>query len=216
MNIAICGHSFVASLQHFITNKYIESKSDLNFHRYAAHHLQVAGLASHVFFHGESGAKIMENFHLPAQLLAHNKVDILLLDIGTNDVVNQNVDTREIADQIFAHAEAARDLFNVRAVVIFSVIKRENGLQSCSKELFLERAGSLNSLLFKKTANERQIHFRKHPGFETTHEGAPLPMSHISRDGIHPNTPDGRRKYIRSVTSAIHFAIKQANSLVLN
>ena len=211
MNIALSGHSFVVSLYQHIQNQHKQAKSVQEFPRYASHHLQVAGMAKHIFFHGQSGAKITENFHLPVSLLSQHNPDILILDIGTNDVTNPNLDVQVIADQIMAHAEAACELFKVRLVVITSVIMREKGLQGYTKEQFLAKAEALNSILLNMTASTTNILFHKHPGFSTSHDGSPLPMSHISRDGIHPNTFDGRRKYVRSITSAIHKAVKRVN-----
>ena len=212
MKILVLGHSFVISFKAFLQNQYVKSGENISFEAFVARYLKVGRLVSEVHLHGVSGGKITENLHLPVRKLKDTRPGIVIFDAGSNDAAKLLIDIGEIVFQIKAHAEALRDLWGVREVILCSLTNRDIGM-NMPHHLYADRIYAINGMLKDYCANEPQIRYHSHPGFWRTPEGALADTTAYSFDGIHPNRPEGRKKYQKSLTTAIHVALKDVRDL---
>jgi hypothetical protein len=92
-----------------------------------------------------------------------------------------------------------------------SIVPRAGGLANLSYARFRELMSHVEEDLKKMIGAEEYIFFHKHKGFfESENNGikSELEISSWSKDGIHPNLPEGRRKYKKSLRNAIFRALK--------
>ena len=203
---ALIGHSFVAGLQQFLWN---DKQRAIPIPQFAAHSIKVSNLVESVSFYGERGATVT-GIH---QILPNTiREDVVLLDIGTNDIV-QGTPVQKIADSITQLALRILSL-GAAIVCVLSVVPRSSGLGPITKDDFRRRAETLESALKSQFQRIPRVLFKKHKGFyEIECNGAkiPKPTFSWSRDGIHPNRPDnsfGKKLYMNSLRSAIVASVK--------
>ena len=205
--VTIWGHSFVVSLTHFLRNKQKHSSFQGGFPSFCAWYLQVSDLVAEVHLIGVNGGKITQNLHIPTSELLSLKPDIVIIEVGSNDAALSKTTINEIACQIIDHAESIRDLFHVSKTVVCSLIKREMGIQMSAQSFFRKIYG-INGVLRRALSNQQGIKFHHHKGFWREADGRIGDTTEFSFDGIHPNRPEGRRKYIKSITAAIRNAAR--------
>lgn len=201
------GHSFVAGLRQFLLN---EGHQYVPIEKYTASRLKVSNLVHSVSLVGKRGATIRDIHALLPQPIED---DILLLDIGTNDIV-QGVPIQHLCQSTIQLVKMILTL-GPSVVCVLSVVPRAAGLSSLSEQDFLERALALEQALKPQLALIKNAIYHKHKGFyEVESQGKKTYMSPYawSRDGIHPNRPgntNGKKKYMNSLRNAIVACVKQ-------
>ncbi len=85
--VIVCGHSYVKRIGKILDEKRDEEKSHLPMEAFAPQYLKLSQLVNNIFFDGESGAGVMDDFSLLPFLLRNNKPSVVIMDIGSNDIV---------------------------------------------------------------------------------------------------------------------------------
>ena len=206
LDCVILGHSFIQGLLQHYEHSWTGHPS--LFEHQVAKNLEISCNVKRVFLFGKNGATV-ESLELPWTLLRNVHPAIILLDLGTNDLV-MGVTPDVLAGFLVNLARTCRDAFNA-VVVILSVIPREGNLACWTPGEFKKLINQLDIEVKKIIVSERKIIFHKHKGFfQTECDGvkADLPVYSWSKDGIHPNRPEGRTKYKKSLRNAVFKALK--------
>ena len=204
--VIVIGHSFVYGFCQYLKNKLVASHSHDTLEVYAANYLNLNNKVDQVLFMGESGATIMDDFRLPTFLLRICKPTIVILDIGTNDIVLGH-STSSICAALVDTATHLRELFNVSQVLICSCLRRERCFGNLSVTQFNDLVVCLNTQIAAATKYLPGINYHTHRGFWKEQDGMDMKVSDWSNDGIHPNSFLGRRKYSKSLQRAVHVAL---------
>jgi lysophospholipase L1-like esterase len=139
------------------------------------------------------------NFSLPHGDLQRYSPDFVILEFGTNDIVN-GADPLNIATTIIDIANNLINQYGVHQVFVCSILYRSHKLHGMDPLHFKSQAIKVNSYLRNMCADERYLAFHNHRGFWEA------PIHVWSRDGVHPNTTQGRKKYLGSIRQAIFLA----------
>ena len=192
----LIGHSFVHSL---MTHLSFDSQPTGSF---LARKLNIERIVSQFHMHGERGSRICSrSFTLPHRLLQRVKPDFVILDFGTNDIVN-GTHPFDVAAKLLQLADRFHSQYHVNTVVICSVINRQSRLNDLSPSQFASAAFDLNDFVKQSTAASPRTIYHLHKGFWED------PISVWSRDGIHPNATLGRKRYIKSIRRAAFTALQ--------
>ncbi len=203
----------MVSYQDHLENKYSKLATELTWNEYVCNELGVSKWVKEICFKGIRGAKVTENYNLPAPMLVHGQFHIGILDIGSNDVTMSKLSEERITWHIMAEAEAMRDLFHIPVVKVCSIIHRDNAGDLSPSE-FRVKAHEVNRRLQTECAARPRISYHGHEGFWRDKHGQQLADTYAhSYDGIHPNTPLGRQLYRASLTRAIHNAKRELAQL---
>ena len=155
---------------------------------------------------GQRGATT-ESYRVPALSLNNLKPSLILIDLGTNDLV-AGLEPLIVAEKIFSLARHLENSY--KAVVgVCSVLYRADHLVQ-SVQTFEQNVHVINSHLRLMASKEDKIFFHMHKGFwETEEQGKKLKMSVQvwSHDLVHPNNQIGRAKYKNSIRNAISAAL---------
>jgi hypothetical protein len=205
-SVAILGHSFIFGLQSHFENRFKGHPNDLE--HFIAEELAVSDHVQRLFLFGQRGATI-ESFDMPEMCLSHIHPAIIILDLGTNDLVY--CDKLEwLAKDLVDLARFCRDRFQA-IVGVCSIVRRTGSLGKIDSEEFDRRATGINEILREQLSYQENIFFHSHKGFwdkEISGQKYPLSVEEWSGDGIHPNLPGGRKKYKNSLRRAICKALK--------
>jgi len=207
MTVLVWGHSFVVSFNDSLLYKYGKSGITIPFPKYVAQFLKVDHLVAGVHLVGKSGGKITSNLHLPVDKLTELQPDMVIIEAGANDAAKNNIKIHDISTQLIDHARALRDLYQVNLTVVCSLIKRDIGMDMTAERYF-DKIFYINHELKEALRVEPGIKYHVHPGFWRDGNGAITDTSHFSFDGLHPNSPDGRHKYARSIREIIHHGVR--------
>ena len=185
------GHSYVTSLADHLQN-FCPSPLGPDT---AASLLGISDHYSHLHLYGQSGAAILkpDTFTVPYAALHFHRPQVVLLEFGSKDLAS-GVEPLPVASAIIALAQELISL-GVRRTVIFGSLIRTANL-SVSQDVMLRHSKQCNTMLYHLCDVEQRIEFRTHNGFWD------IPVHQWSRDGIHPNTQEGRRKHTRSIRFA--------------
>jgi hypothetical protein len=163
--------------------------------------LRVAQNINQVYLLGRRGA-LAQNFAVPKALLNILNPDVIVLDIGTNDlargvtVTNLVEGMKTISSQLLNHCSC---------VVLLSIVPRGAGfVEPVDQTSFYVAMKRTNYIL--KHCNWEGVRFWKQKGFYEIQSGGKKiqkPISDWSYDGIHPNKPVGRSLYANSIRSAL-------------
>lgn len=191
----ILGHSFVAgTLHHLSPASHPSSQRTASLFR-------VNKTVPNLKLYGERGARVTHpNFTLPDQALRHYKPSFAILEYGTNDIVF-GADPLDIATTIIDIANELLSTYSVYQVYICSILNRTGSLHSITPHYFKSQAFKINHYLSTMCKDEPNLHFHVHKGFWS------IPPHKWTRDGVHPNTKEGRSKYISSLRKAIFLAV---------
>jgi len=185
------GHSYVSSLADHLQN-FCPSPLGPDT---AANLMGISNHFGHLHLHGQSGAAILDanSFSVPYSALHFHRPQVALLEFGSNDLA-RGAEPLSVSSAIL---DLAKELTNlgVRRVVVFGPLLRTANL-SVSPEVMWDLSKKCNTILYHLCDVEPHIEFRTHNGFWD------VPIHQWSWDGIHPNTPEGRRKHKRSVRFA--------------
>ena len=209
LKVVVLGHSFVSGLDQHFRAKYKGQPQALESH--IALELKVDRNIASVTLLGQSGAKAL-NFEAPTYILDKIRPNIIILDLGSNDLA-EGIVPEVVRDKIVAIAEGLQDAYSA-AVGILSVLPREKGV-SLGPAAFRQAFEAYNLSVKIATRNLTPIFFFSHKGFweqQVTMGQAifklPMLLEAWSKDGIHPNSIEGRKKYKNSIRTAICQAIK--------
>ena len=191
--VLLLGHSFVRSLKDYLHPSH--PFSDL------APELRTSDMSS-LQIHGISGAFITNPSHISEflHILSQENFDMLILDIGTNDLA-AGIPPLIVAVEIIKFLEKVLKSQSNLHVMVCSVIPRSSRLNS-SESNFKSNIVNYNTYLRNMCSVNSSIHYWKHKGFWAD------PVSYWSRDGIHPNSRIGRKRYCTSIKNAIFKAVQ--------
>lgn len=206
----LIGHSFPKSLHDHLLVKYEaasrkhQSYAITSLETFAVRHIEVDRSIASLHMWGKGGSKVVSDFDLTESEIREIKPDIVLLDLGTNDVVQPQVSTEAIIKGIWLQALLLKDVFGVDIVVLCSIVRRETDARMTPQH-FMSRAHIVNSTLRElcKQKGQGKIIYHLHRGFWRDTNMRPSEPSDWAKDGIHPNLPIGRRKYKSSLKSAL-------------
>ena len=170
--------------------------------------LKIDDYVARVFLYGVSGAKV-HNFNIPRLMLSRIRPSIILLDLGTNDLVG-GAKVSVLVNGLRDMAIDLRDDLQA-VVVIMSVLYRAEGLGGFTPESFKHEVEKFNLELSLRVKDDANVVFHKHKGFWEQEMGGKkveLPIESWSRDGIHPNSSQGRLRYKKSIRAAMVKALK--------
>ena len=125
---------------------------------------------------------------------------IMIMDIGTNDLA-AGIPPLIVAVEIIKFFEKVLKSQSNLHVMVCSVIPRSSRLNS-SESNFKLNIVNCNTYLRNMCSVNSSIHYWKHKGFWAD------PVSYWSRDGIHPNSRIGRKRYCTSIKNGIFMAVQ--------
>jgi hypothetical protein len=199
--VLVLGHSFVRRLHDFASSGSEGTSADFGF-----------PASCEVFFRGRGGRLV---HHLWAELDAISDIapEIVILDIGTNDLSSSTAPPGEIAYSVFFFAQHLVEQCAVKAIHIAQVFRR---LPDSART-----PHNFNELVFTYNDALRSLCRHGHT------RSSPLPIfmfffkgmssdwaSYLDQHGIHFNvlpapgfSHSGSYKYYRAIKSSIHFAL---------
>ena len=122
--------------------------------------------------------------------------DLIFLDIGSNDLCDENVEPKNLARYIISLSRFVLMGYDIRSVALGSILPRVGS----SWNSYNQRVSATNRYLRELAANEPCVYFWRHRGFS-----ARCAINPFSADGVHPHAQRGMPKYVRSVRHAILF-----------
>jgi hypothetical protein len=158
---------------------------------------------------GVPGA-LIPSYEVPIYTISQIRPSIILIDLGSNDLVG-NVNCSVLAHTLFQIAQCCKEAFQA-IVGICSILPRTGNLGRCTSDQFEYAMSNFNNLTKSLVVHDPLIFYHSHIGFWEKQDGrghkAKLPVSEWSLDGIHPNHPNGRKKYKNSLRNALCKAVK--------
>ena len=185
-SVLIVGHSFVHRLEEYI------SQSDL-------HNFSLSASKYTIFFKSFPGGHIRDLSRV-YQFILDNSIQVVLIDLGTNDIDSQINPSHLLAIQLYTMANhMVRDL-GVKQVAIMEVFFRtQTGKFAPKLPEFNTRIHQFNNktkIMCKSVhKSSRQIHFLHHSGLVDN-------WAQYIVDGVHL-TKQGLLKYYKSFRSSI-------------
>ena len=128
--------------------------------------------------------------------MANIKPDIIALDLGINDLAQGESPWQSAVDTYLIAKELVESYYCL--VYICGALHRESGMSNTvlnMKNLVLDFNDDLKELC----VGEEFIFFHRHRGFWEDESHHVLPVEFWSKDGIHPNSFEGRDKYKNSI-----------------
>lgn len=126
------------------------------------------------------------------------KPQIVILDLGSNDIA-AGTPPLDVATSIIDLATHLINSLEVKQVTICSIIPRFERVKEGVN--FADEMYNCNKYLQNLAEVEERVRYHVHKGFWA------VDHREWSRDGIHPNQPQGRGKYRASLRSAVFNAI---------
>ena len=210
LKAAFIGHSFVKRFHNVLFAEKLPGKSmSLSMPTI----LNVDDHYSYIRVYGRSGAKLKDLISLIDKVgKAHP--DVLVIDIGTNDICDRECDVRELVRRLMILAEYAQIGHGVRAVYFCNVLNRGR-CREVSQSVFSDRKILFNDLMQESCESRDFVDFHKFSGFWKDSEGRPLEIKMWSADLIHPGPSPkshGFRKYRRSIRKCMLKAVAKLNA----
>lgn len=180
--VLVLGHSFVKGL-----DKWLRQNRDVS-----------SVVCGHqVYFGGVSGQRVPALEATLEGMVAKREYVCVVLEIGSNDLCAAVSGADVVAGSIYQLAKRLRETCNIQHVVVFEVLRREEGCRhsrwmEVSLEEYNERVELVNANLKVWCSGESGITFRTH------HARA----KRLDDDGVHVR-PMWMKNYWRSVEGAI-------------
>ncbi len=161
---------------------------------------------------------ILSSNFLPAVTQVGNmRPDIVICQIGTNDLCGEVVSPHLIANAMLGTVTLLRNHFNIDLIVFLSELKREDvpdeqghGHLMCSIDDFRTRIIQYNDRIEHECSENLEYKYRTLPGFWQDSGKNEVPVKKWSSDNLHPG-PDveswGFRKYVKSIRETIWDAL---------
>jgi len=188
--VTCVGHSFISRLKCF-TDRDGPSEP-------AMYNLRLDPGRYQISFIGVPGASTRGHRSIQPALnrIGSLRPDLVFLDIGSNDLCDENVEPQDLARYIISLARFVLVGYEIRSVAVGSILPRVGPTWSS----YNQRVSATNRYLRELAANEPSVHFWRHRGFS-----ARCAINPFSADGVHPHAQRGMPKYVRSVRHAILF-----------
>ncbi len=130
-----------------------------------------------------------------------------VVDLGCLTQPQQEVGGAVIAT--FAPATNKESDFIIMTVIC-SLIKRDIGMDM-SPQKFFDKIFYVNKNLKEATKVKPAIQYHSHPGFWRDGNDEIGTSTQFSYDGLHPNSPNGRKLYAKSLKALIHHRVRDVN-----
>ena len=181
----LTGHSFIRRLQDEMWDR---SRRGLSWPEVL--HVRVTPLVK-----GWSGLKLNEYWRLESYIKG-NQPTTVLIEMGSNDLCD-DVEVDELADYTINLLKNTLQKFSCIHNIIWCEVTPRGDLPRQYKwaEDYNEDVANFNELMIQKLLGVDGIHHWKHHGL--TH-----PDRRLMSDGIHPDTTEGMRLYINSISRA--------------
>lgn len=187
----VLGHSFVRRVVEFIDLQQANDsyRRDLNLSE-----------ACDVEIFGVGGRTVDKVIRMDLEVIKRNAPNIVVLELGSNDICDSHCDADTVALSIVALTELLIKSFSVPFVVVCQILPRMH----TPFEGYNERVQKVNTLLREALQNINSAKFWRHRGLVN-------PAKNVyARDGIHLNDLGNEALY-RSYRGAILFALSQFN-----
>jgi len=183
LHFLVIGHSFIVR-----ADRYLYSQCDYNF--------TFPRVSHQVKLQGCSGAHVNDLMPLFHDAYFHS--DVVILDIGTNDLTNNRITAQSLALQVFNTARRLTRYVGVKHVIILEVLPRTTWGKHGAPISFSSKVSHYNSML-------KNLVFQYKETVPVTfwfHKGIASKIENYISDGVHLNS-SGLQKYIKSVRRAI-------------
>ena len=185
--MVIIGHSFVRRLESYIG----EDDARSNF--------GLSNSTHSVKFSGIGGARIPQ-LRRRMQIIADEKPNVVIVDIGTNDVYNRRASVHSLVHNLFNIVHMLHTTYGVKQVIIMEMFFRtSHGRFGSRNPQFNVDVLEFNKLCKRyvevHSCRLRNIQFWHHVGLTNN-------WQQYIEDGVHLNR-SGLAKYYRSVRSAV-------------
>ena len=190
MKGVVFGHSIVTSLRDHLNNAK-PSHGHLSPVQ-IAHSLRTDKVVESLDLIGIRGLKVMiQNFAIPFHRINVTLPDFVILKVGSNYL--GHTDPSPLARKLIQTAEELLEIENIKMVTICSLLRRDD--RNIGQDKSFHKTYVFNNILKEFCDKSKIIKFHRHEGFGT-------PITKWTKDGIHPNSPLGRKNYKRSIRSA--------------
>ena len=190
-NVLIIGHSFIRRLQNDVHERH-DLHSNLNLDQCVVQYYGVGGATV---------ASLLHDFRL-REKLEEFRPDVVILQIGGNDVCETNVGPETIACRIVDFSEKIGQFRSVKAVVTCELFPRLSP-RNISAELYEFRRNIMNNMISVMLEHTSDCFFLFWKHLRLTH--SPLPI--FLRDGTHLSFI-GQKKFYRSIRLSILHALQ--------
>ena len=137
---------------------------------------------------------------------APSSLDYGVLEMGTNDLCSGKTPLT-VAEDIIVLAGKLRDNLSLRHVAVLGIVPRSKKLGCVSDaHVFDLLMRETNKYLDTMLEFEPRLSFVRQQGYYS------IPVDAFSKDGVHPNTPLGRRLHCRNLKRAILAAASRAHA----
>ena len=189
ISVLVWGHSYVRRLQ-----EYCEQQQD-------THNLGLSFDKHSIFFKARGGGKSI-HAKLDFKVIDQVGADMVVLDIGTNDLDSERVSPNVLAREVFDAASTIQYMYpQVKRIVILEVLFRTpNGTFPLHNRNFFLAAHQYN--------NKVKILVNSQPDRQNAkilfwhHKGLTQNWQSFIMDGVHL-TPEGMKKYFSSIRRLI-------------
>ena len=189
-SVLVLGHSYVRRLGEFVH----QSSWDVS------PNFGLKESQGTVYFAGYGGASVHRIHALLREVLERFMPDVVVLQVGSNDVRSNGDDPEYLADRLLGLARRLRDEFGITNVIVSQLFFRT--VVPCQH--YNGIIHEINLHLENKLQDERYLSFWKHFGFWNPEVRALLQH----QDGVHFNDL-GNYKFYKSLRGAILKACKQ-------
>ena len=141
---------------------------------------------------------------ISASLLERARPTYAIVDLSTNDLVSGST-PHQVSGSVANFATSLTRTYGIRHVTICQIVSRHNCTGRLTPAQFADLANKINQHLARMCDGEESLSFHAHEGLTDRK------ITLWSRDGIHPNTREGRKLYIRSLQRAF-FSMYDARS----
>jgi len=180
-----------------------------------AQELKVSQHIPEVFLFGQCGA-MAQDFVLPVDFILNTGISLVVIDLGTNDIVSGR-SPEVIAQDVIRLARVVRQ--QARCIVgMLSIVPRSHKIGNLSYAEFCGRMCQVNTLVKQTVSGLSGIFFQRQKGFYELEIAGRKTMRCVlewSKDGVHPNDEggDGRARYKNSIRLAFSQALRLVGSL---
>lgn len=188
--VLILGHSYVRRLGEFVHNSSMDVSPNFG----------IPLTRCRITYSGYGGATVHRLHGVLRKEVAQARPDVVLLQIGSNDVRSNDDDPKLLADSIIDFARRVNREFGIEHVIVSQLFLRNQS--TCSQ--YNDIIGEMNTHLHDRLHGERYISFWRHHGFWNPEVRALLQH----QDQVHFNEL-GNYRYYRSLKGAILKACKQ-------
>ena len=183
LHFALVGHSFVTR-----ADQHLQATNFNNF--------GLPTFSHNIELHGQSGAHILDI--LPLFQQCSTTPDVVIIDVGTNDLTNFRAPPHTLALQVFNIARRLITHHNVSHVVILQVLPRTTWGRHGQPPSFSSRVARFNEMI-------ESLVYRYKSTISIScwvHQGMRSQIDNFVSDGVHLNQA-GMVKYVKSVRRSI-------------